>query len=57
MNVGATSILGAATKATETRATRCTGLMDQTRHRFVETVRPYIRRAGLFERYAEQGLL
>ena len=25
MNIGATSILGAATKATETRATRCTG--------------------------------
>ncbi len=37
MNIGATSILGAETKATETRATRCTGLMDQTRHRFVET--------------------
>jgi site-specific recombinase XerD len=32
-------------------------LMDQTRHRSVETVRAYVRRAGLFEDHAGEGLL
>lgn len=32
-------------------------LMDQTRHRSVETVRAYVRRAGLFEDHAGAGLL
>jgi site-specific recombinase XerD len=32
-------------------------LMDQTRHRSVETVRAYVRRAGLFEDHAGSGLL
>ncbi len=32
-------------------------LMDQTRHRSVETVRAYVRRAGLFEDHAGDGLL
>lgn len=32
-------------------------LMDQTRHRSVETVRAYVRRAGLFEDHAGKGLL
>ncbi len=32
-------------------------LMDQTRHRSVETVRGYVRRAGLFEDHAGEGLL
>jgi site-specific recombinase XerD len=32
-------------------------LMDQTRHRSVETVRGYVRRAALFEDHAGEGLL
>jgi site-specific recombinase XerD len=32
-------------------------LMDQTRHRSVETVRAYVRRAGLFDDHAGEGLL
>jgi len=32
-------------------------LMDQTRHRSVETVRAYVRRARLFEDHAGEGLL
>jgi integrase len=32
-------------------------LMDQTRHRSVETVRAYVRRAGLFESHPGDGLL
>jgi len=32
-------------------------LMDQTRHRSVETVRAYVRRAGLFDRHPGEGLL
>lgn len=32
-------------------------LMDQTRHRSVETVRAYVRRAELFEDHAGEGLL
>ena len=32
-------------------------LMDQTRHRSVETVRTYVRHAGLFEDHAGEGLL
>jgi site-specific recombinase XerD len=32
-------------------------LMDQTRHRSVETVRAYVRRAGLFDEHPGEGLL
>ncbi len=32
-------------------------LMDQTRHRSVETVRAYVRRAGLFDAHPGEGLL
>jgi site-specific recombinase XerD len=32
-------------------------LMDQTRHQSVETVRGYVRRAGMFEDHAGEGLL
>ena len=47
---------GFATSAAENGATLFR-LMDQTRHQSVETVRAYIRRAGLFEDHAGSGLL
>ncbi len=47
---------GFATSATANGATLFR-LMDQTRHRSVETVRPYVRRAGLFVDHAGEGLL
>lgn len=47
---------GFATSACQNGATLFR-LMDQTRHRSVETVRAYVRRAGLFEDHAGEGLL
>lgn len=47
---------GFATSAAANEATLFR-LMDQTRHRSVETVRAYVRRADLFEDHAGEGLL
>ncbi len=47
---------GFATSACQNGATLFR-LMDQTRHRSVETVRAYVRRAGLFDEHPGEGLL